>query len=548
MRSASKLLGFLVAAAPVWAEGQPVPAIELDPAIECWYHSDFPMLTAVMDPSEEIVNSRLYFRCSLYEDYYFVDLESQGNVFEAVAPQAEESCPRVHYYVEAVTRDFTSARTPERVAEVTSANECRRRYPAAALFPGNDPQIVLGATATGPNFAPGFKEVGISAFITAAGSVVAASSSGGSAALVAGVAGGAAAAAGVGVLVANGDSGSPPTPPSPLVASPPPPDAPMPPPSPPAQEVKACVRFEPVDAIVDVGEPLTIDGRCSEGGSDLDYRYDLGDGRIREGQAFITVVYRNPGTYTLTLTVSRPEDGGASARTEHEDTIRRTVRVREPFVTPVPAFEVYNVSADQCHAEFNATATTGDVEEYIWALDVFDAFGEGVIRKLGPIVQHHWQSSGCFRQQGNTTVRLTVVGKDGSRTSLTKDVNVFRRRSLETTPPILRTSLSTHLVAEGGARAQIALAGGQWQPVVGGAPSLHRYQGTAGRNTVEGVLMTPPSDTAMWRFDFSASPHFVPGSLRLVTGVEVTRDARSITVRLSGRPGERIRIEYELGR
>jgi len=131
---------------------------------------------------------------------------------------------------------------------------------------------------------------------------------------------------------------------------------------------------------------------------------------------------------------------------------------------------------------------------------------------------------------------------------LTKDVNVFRGRSLETTSSLLRTSLSTHLVADGGARAQIALAGGRWQPVVGGGPSLHRYQGTAGRNIVEGVLMTLPSDTAMWRFDFSASSHFVPGSLRLVTGVELARDARSITVRLSGRHGERVRIEYELRR
>jgi len=105
----------------------------------------------------------------------------------------------------------------------------RTRERAAALRP------LLVDTPTGFELAPGFKEVGISAFVTAAGSLVAASSSGGSAALVAGVAG---------VLVANGGSDSPPTPPSPLVASPPPPDAPAaPPPSPPTAPAQGLSTF-----------------------------------------------------------------------------------------------------------------------------------------------------------------------------------------------------------------------------------------------------------------------------------------------------------------
>ena len=160
MQRASVQTFLLLALIPAGALAQPIPEINLDPAIECWYHSEFPMLTALVDPSEEIVNSRLYFRCSLYQDYYFVDLKIDGGAFTAVAPQAEESCPRVHYYVEAVTRDFTSARTPERVAEVTSHTECRRRHPAAAYFPGEDPQILLGSTAAGPELAPGFKNLG----------------------------------------------------------------------------------------------------------------------------------------------------------------------------------------------------------------------------------------------------------------------------------------------------------------------------------------------------------------------------------------------------
>jgi hypothetical protein len=539
----------LVTAAPLWAENQPLPEIDLAPPIECWYHSDFPMLTARLDPSADVVNSRLYFRCSLYQDYYFVDLESEGGTFTAVAPQAEETCPRVHYYVEAVTRDFTSARTPERVADVTTASECRRRFPTAAFFPGNDPQIVVGSTVAGPELAPGFKSIGVSAFVSATGVMAGAGSSGGSTALVAGAAAAAGAAVGLGVLVADGSSSDPPPPsgpaaPPPAVLPPVVEAPPPPPPPPPAQTVKACVRFDPVDAVVNVNEALTIDGRCSEGGSELTYRYDLGDGRIREGQAFITVVYADPGTYSLTLTVQRPDSSVLGARLE-QDTIRRTVRVKAPFVTPVPAFDAYNIQIDSCRTEFNASATTGDVEEFLWELDVHNDFDEGVVRASGRIVQHEW-GPGCFRAQGNTTVRLTVVGKDGSRNSLTKDVNVLRFIPLQTDTSALATSLSTHLVVDNSVRAQIVLGRGQSQPVTGGVVSMHSYTGVAGRNTVEGVLMAPLSAPALWRFDFSASAHFVPGSLRLVNGVELSRDARSIVVRMSGSAGERVRLDYEL--
>lgn len=180
MRCAVKLGGFVVsgllwiAVVPLGASErsgateQLEPSIALDPAIECWYHSQFPVLGAIVLPPEEIVRSRLYFRCSLYPDYYFVDLTTEGGPFHGVAPQAEETCPQVHYYVEALGRDFTSTRTEERVVDVTDENECRRRYPAAAWFQGSEPQMYLGSTVAGPNVAPGFRSIGIAGFITSA--------------------------------------------------------------------------------------------------------------------------------------------------------------------------------------------------------------------------------------------------------------------------------------------------------------------------------------------------------------------------------------------
>jgi len=91
-----------------------VPSVSLDPQIECWSLDGHPSVQATVTPDAPI--ARLYFRCSLYPDYYFVDLEPQEGNYAAILPQAEATCPAVHYYVEAVGSDFASSRTRERVA------------------------------------------------------------------------------------------------------------------------------------------------------------------------------------------------------------------------------------------------------------------------------------------------------------------------------------------------------------------------------------------------------------------------------------------------
>jgi hypothetical protein len=145
------------------------------------------------------------------------------------------------------------------------------------------------------------------------------------------------------------------------------------------------------------------------------------------------------------------------------------------------------------------------------------------------------------------TVRLTVEDDTGQIHSVQKFVNLFRSLSLETVSS-LSSSVMTHLMAAKGAAAQITMTGRRTFPVAGGTPASHRYPATPGTNVLEGVVTAPLDEPARWRFDFTASKHFVPGSLRLVGGTEVSRDARSIVVRVSGRPGERVRIEYELRR
>jgi hypothetical protein len=45
----------------------------------------------------------------------------------------------------------------------------------------------------------------------------------------------------------------------------------------------ACFTLDPANGRVEVNHSLRIDGRCSQGGDGITYRYDLGDGRTRDG-------------------------------------------------------------------------------------------------------------------------------------------------------------------------------------------------------------------------------------------------------------------------
>ncbi len=49
----SLLAPFLAASG---VSGQTLPDIELEPVIECWYHSDFPVLTALVDPADPLAS------------------------------------------------------------------------------------------------------------------------------------------------------------------------------------------------------------------------------------------------------------------------------------------------------------------------------------------------------------------------------------------------------------------------------------------------------------------------------------------------------------
>jgi len=534
---------------------QPAAEIALDPAIECWSYSDFPLLGALVTPPEDIVRSRLYFRCSLYPDYYFVDLAVESGAYRGIAPQAEEACPEVHYYVEALGRDFNSVRTEERVANVASPDECRRRFPGAAWFPGENPNIFMGSTLGTTGMAPGFKTVGIAGFISSTGSTVAAGTGGLSTGAVAGIAAGGGAAAGLGVLATGGNST---TTTAPLVVPPPPPStttAPATSTIPPAPSgLVACFTLDPPSGRIEVNHALRIDGRCSQGGDGLTFHYDLGDGRTKDGQAFVTAAWPSPGTYTLTLTVARSQASAGSGQALEEDSVSREIRVEAPAAPPDPPeppapspvfadFTARNIKAGVCFGEFNGSPSSGDIVRYSWELDLNGDFGP-VVKAEGLVVTHDWGGA-CDKTDGFVTARLTVFGPAGNQNSITKQVNILSFTPLTVKRSLIESSFASEMLQGEGIEGQVVLEGGRGFPMSFGAPTRIQFASRRGRVSIEAVA-TSATGPFLWRFDFSGAKGFAPGSLRTVSGQEVARDAYSVVLRFSGSALERARFEYRL--
>jgi hypothetical protein len=358
--------------------------------------------------------------------------------------------------------------------------------------------------------------------------------------VIAGIAAGGA-AVGVGVLAANGGNSTTTTTP----ASPPPPPTTTVAPTtsvPAVQSIKACFQLDPPNGVIHENEALKVDGRCSQGGDSLHFHYDLGDGRTKDGQAFITPVWQAAGTYTLTLTVSLPGSSLRSGQGADEDSYSSPITVLRA-AEPVIASFTATPKPDSCFVEFDGSPSSGDINRYQWALDVNNDMGGGVIRLEGKRVSHDFRP--C--SSNALIARLTVTGTGGDTDSIEKRVVLFATLKLtgdRAANGSVEGSVATAMLDSKGARGQLVLGDGQSYPVASETPITLRFSAKKGRNELEAVMA---SDTpALWRLDFSGARGFVPGSLRTLAGQEVSRDQYSLVLRFSGQAGERARIEYRL--
>jgi hypothetical protein len=364
--------------------------------------------------------------------------------------------------------------------------------------------------------------------------------------VVAGIAAGGAAAAGLGVLATGGNST---TTTAPQVLPPPAPStttAPVTTTTPPAPSgLVACFTVDPPDGRVEINESLRADGRCSQGGDGLTFHYDLGDGRTRDGQPFITATWPNPGTYTLTLTVSRNTTSARAGQALEEASVSRDIRVEEPPEPPAPSqvvadFTARNANSSLCVA-VRRLSSKGDIARYLWELDL-DNDRPRRDRGAGRVVVHDWKAE-CFRADGYQPAHGR--GQDGTRDSVTKQVNILNGIPVTARQGMVESSLASEMLEAPGIEGQVVIEGGRGFPVSADTPSRIQFASRRGRVGIEAVS-TAATAPFLWRFDFSGAKGFVPGSLRVVSGQEVARDAYSVVLRFSGGAFERARFEYRL--
>jgi PKD repeat protein len=507
----------------------------------------------------------VYFRSNKYPDFYYVEMVGTGDEFEAVLPIPSEETDEVIYYVEAVNRTFDMARTPEHDPVVASDSECRRRDAAAMWWTGSDPGIVVGATVDGaPAIPPGFQALGITGFVTAAGAMSSAGGGIGTGAAI-GIGAGAAAAAGAGIAVASGGNasttttvvaggGSSTTSTTAVTSTTTAASANAAP--------RACFTMDPADGNVLVGEPIKLDARCSQGdeggGGDpiSNYEWDLGDGRTRSGadQAFISPRWNTAGDYTVTLTVT--DSGGSSTQkslgfSQAENALQDSMS-KEITIRPALAVEACFTSSSifGCNYQFDGSCSNPSnlIERYDWVLDE-----GGVMQRVevsGRVVTHDWGFS-CF---GNPviSIRLTVTGSDGPRTLTDTTVRSITA-SYFSSPFLKETQVSTGFTSylgvapfDGSARGQILWNGTRTDNVNSSSPFRHRARGRFGENTIEASIPAAMEQPGFWRFDFAGADGFVPGSIKVQSGVVTSVGSSSVVFRVSGEPGERIKFTFEL--
>jgi hypothetical protein len=98
---------------------------------------------------------------------------------------------------------------------------------------------------------------------------------------------------------------------------------------------------------------------------------------------------------------------------------------------------------------------------------------------------------------------------------------------------------------DGRIRGRITLNDAASEETSNSGPRAHRLRAQPGENRAEIQVELGKSDSGTWRFDFSTTRAFEPGSVRVQSGQVIAQDASSITFSLRG-GATSLRFAFEL--
>jgi hypothetical protein len=553
---------------PSWAALRHAPAASLaEPEIihaplECWPRGEFLVLRARFRPGADILTAKAYFRSDKHLEFHFVELivNTRGDGY-AVMPKTAPETAGVDYYLEAVTRGYTTSRSEQWNSTVAEPGECIRRHPEMTLFNGEKPDIVVGATRAGaPPLPPGFQAAGVTKFISAAG--LAGNASGGGIGTKTALIGGGGGAALLLALTAGGGSAPTNTTPGAVVST------------------TTTTSPTPAGGSTTVSTTTTTSG----GGSTT----TIGGGPTTTGPSTTTVV---GGSTTTVVGSSTTTSGGSSSTTIGSST---TTTVGSSTTT-APSTSTTTVPSTTTSVS-TTTTTVAAAADIAVSKSAPSSGRVGVILTYDISVTNNGPATATGARlvdnlPGGVTL-VQLVGPCGAA-GLTITCN-FPNMPPSTSQPVLirvspntpgvitntcsasaaqpdpvpgnnsasaTTNVTMSLLPErenaffefrsfleiepldGAVRGRILVNGVSAETVTNSGPFLHRLSGAPGENRVE-AFVEGGGRSGFWRFELAADG--IPGSLRVEQGQVVSLDGQSVVFKLNG--GEPVRFTFRLDR
>lgn len=213
--------------------------------------------------------------------------------------------------------------------------------------------------------------------------------------------------------------------------------------------------------------------------------------------------------------------------------------------SPLTACFTSSFPGQSCNLKVDAACSSGSITTYAWEFVAGPELG-GSTTAVGITANRTFPR--CMGE--DVRVVLTVSDGAGGTDVLDRSVTLPNEAaSLTSSTTRIRTSWVSTLDARpwnGAVHGTVEIVGTRADDVANAGPYRHEHDAHFGKATVEATLVSEVGGEARWTFDFSDTPQFFPGSLRPLRGAVLASTDRTITFRLHGAPGERVRFEYRL--